>query len=246
MTALRRYYARAPITEALIAIQVPPNDEIELAELAALNDRHEPPFPNRRDTFRGEFQLDLSGENEPQTTRSQIGYTFGSEDETSIAQLRRDGVYVSNLSPYRGWESLRAEAIDWWRLYSDVIQVDVASRLAVRYINKILIPGQTVDFADYLRTYPEISHDMNQEVSGYFFQFTSPQPDVGGTLILNQGILPERDDEGIPVVLDIDLFVEGELPADSEALWGVIDQLHDHKNRIFEACITERTRELIG
>jgi len=45
--------------------------------------------------------------------------------------------------------------------------------------------------------------------------------------------------------LDIDLGREIELP-DTEVAWDVLEQLHTRTNQVFEACITDRTRELIN
>jgi len=46
--------------------------------------------------------------------------------------------------------------------------------------------------------------------------------------------------------LDIDLFVEQPEIADEESLWGFFQKLRERKNLYFEACITDRTRELIS
>ncbi|MFN5625028.1 MAG: TIGR04255 family protein, partial [Planctomyces sp.] len=46
------------------------------------------------------------------------------------------------------------------------------------------------------------------------------------------------------VVLDIDLFQDHALPNDEAELWKCFEALHDRKNEIFEACITDAAREL--
>lgn len=56
---------------------------------------------------------------------------------------------------------------------------------------------------------------------------------------------PKRPDT-VPIILDIDLFVEQPEIADEESLWGFFQKLRERKNLYFEACITDRTRELIS
>jgi uncharacterized protein (TIGR04255 family) len=45
-------------------------------------------------------------------------------------------------------------------------------------------------------------------------------------------------------ILDIDLYRTENLPAGNE-LWPLFDTLRAWKNKLFEACITDRVRELI-
>jgi uncharacterized protein (TIGR04255 family) len=54
---------------------------------------------------------------------------------------------------------------------------DIITRLVVRYINKIDIPLPVGDLKEYLRTFPEVSSDLPQGLSGYFLQLQIPQED---------------------------------------------------------------------
>jgi hypothetical protein len=47
-------------------------------------------------------------------------------------------------------------------------------------------------------------------------------------------------------LLDIDLALEQALPTNEKALWETIEGLRSVKNSVFEACITDRTRELFS
>jgi hypothetical protein len=40
--------------------------------------------------------------------------------------------------------------------------------------------------------------------------------------------------------------MEGDIPSNEIELWHILEQMHEQKNIAFEACITERTRELIN
>ncbi|MNC96343.1 hypothetical protein D3C83_136960 [compost metagenome] len=63
--------------------------------------------------------------------------------------------------------------------------------------------------------------------------------------IINQGLTEPVKPGHISIVLDIDVFRLGiESWKDSE-VWAFLDKLRGRKNEIFEACITDRTRELI-
>jgi uncharacterized protein (TIGR04255 family) len=47
-------------------------------------------------------------------------------------------------------------------------------------------------------------------------------------------------------LLDIDISQDGNLPHNDDGLWALIDEVRLLKNRIFEACITDLSRELFS
>lgn len=117
-------------------------------------------------------------------------------------------------------------------------------RLAVRYINRIDLPLPVHDLKDYLRTVPEVSPDLPQGLAGYFMQVAIPQEDIKSTVLLNETIVPPAKPDVVSVVLDIDIFRTEDLPSEEEPMWGLFEELRIRKNSVFEACITDRTREL--
>lgn len=65
-------------------------------------------------------------------------------------------------------------------------------------------------------------------------------------LVINQAIVPPPTPDVVSIILDLDLFREGDIPSNEIDIWHILEQMHEHKNIAFEACITERTRELIN
>src|SRR5262249_10954306 len=118
-------------------------------------------------------------------------------------------------------------------------------RVAVRYINRLDLPGDRVELKDYLRTAPELSPDLVQGLVGFFMQLNIPHTDIKCTSLLNEITVEAPEPGVVSVVLDIDLFRTEDLPQAEQDLWSLFETLHERKNEIFEACITDRTRELI-
>ncbi|MDR4483723.1 MAG: TIGR04255 family protein [Nitrospirales bacterium] len=111
-----------------------------------------------------------------------------------------------------------------------------------RYINKLDLPLPLHDFKDYLRTVPEISPDMTQGLSGYFMQLQLPQVDLEAILVLNQTLIPPPEPSVVSVVLDFDLFCKDNVPSKDQDIWNRFEVLRTRKNKVFEACITDKTR----
>ena len=51
------------------------------------------------------------------------------------------------------------------------------------------------DFRDFIRSYPEISSDLPQQLAGFFMQVQIPQEDLGAMLILNEAMVPPAGPE---------------------------------------------------
>ncbi len=65
-------------------------------------------------------------------------------------------------------------------------------------------------------------------------------------VLINQTVIPPAREGVVSVALDIDLFRIEDVPNSEREIWECFEHLHDSKNQIFEACITDKTRELIG
>ena len=68
--------------------------------------------------------------------------------------------------------------------------------------------------------------------------------DINSLCLLNEAIIKPAAPEVVSVVLDIDVFRTTDLPDDEEELWKFLEELRQRKNTIFEACITDKAREL--
>ena len=127
-------------------------------------------------------------------------------------------------------------------VYRDVTNPEQVGWLAVRYINRIDVPGDSVDLEEYFRTSPEIAPELPQELEGFFMQLRLPCSEISGQAVINQTIVPPAREGVVSVVLDVDLFRTAEVPQDEEQIWEFFEVLHEWKNRIFEACITDSAK----
>ncbi|HEY9871927.1 MAG TPA: TIGR04255 family protein [Candidatus Obscuribacterales bacterium] len=239
-----KHYSRAPITEALIDLRAELPDGVTLATLIDVHSIIKADYPMRQELMIFQGKMVAGASVGATASQTQTGYGFSSSDRKQTFQARLDGFTFSRLAPYDRWETFRGEAQRLWSIYQSATNPKRISRVALRYINRLDLPFPFEDFKDYLRTVPEVSPDLPQGLSGYFMQLQIPQDDLRAMLVLNQAIIPPPSPDVVSVLLDIDLGREIELP-DTEAAWDVLEQLHTRTDQVFEACITDLTRELI-
>jgi uncharacterized protein (TIGR04255 family) len=240
----RRHYKNSPITEAVIDIRLEASSEFKPEFLEPIAEKISRLYPKREDLslFQGTFTIGSAAT----STQTKLGYLYRSADGKYVLQTRTNGFTLSRLAPYEEWEPFRDEAKNLWNVYREVFKSSRVNRVASRSINRIDIPLPSVELSDYLRTFPEVSQDLPQVLTGYVMHLLIPQKDFDGVLSLIQATVPAQQPNMTSINLDIDMFKEnGDFDSD-EKIWAFLDQLRDKKNEVFEACITEKARELFG
>jgi uncharacterized protein (TIGR04255 family) len=239
-------YSHAPITEAVIDIQTIPASDVAAEALAEVFAGQEEMYPNLKQAIRFESKVSVGNQAMgASTTQSKSGYAVVSKDGKQICQIRIDGFTFSRLAPYQTWENFRKEAQRLWELYKSVARPRGLTRIAVRFVNKLNLPFPFEELGDYLNIGPSFAEGLPDLMSGFLLQVKFPVQELKAELILTTATLEIQDQKFLPVILDIDLFRVQELPVDEQELWDLFEQFRGRKNKVFEACITDRMRELI-
>lgn len=237
-----------PAVEAILDVKVVFPKGVELAALADLHEVFKDGYPQKEEMRSLEFGFEQEAGSQPRTlTRDHgvVGYRFISEDRKELVQCRKDGFTFNLLKPYTGWVDVEAKATSAWAAYRAVFPQAQITRVALRYINQILVPMPT----------PPLNMDE-------FFTVNLPCPKVDGLSFvgfMGQSVLldhttgleanwifahqPNSDPEKLGVVLDIDVFAQGAKALETEVpvLWQTMREL---KNRLFFGSITANTEEL--
>jgi uncharacterized protein (TIGR04255 family) len=238
-------YPQAPITEAVIDIRVTPREGLNVEEFRTLAKNFGDEFGTQNDQLRLATVI-VPGQSAVQPvapTKTGIQFVANSKDKLFQAQI--DGWSFNKLAPYRGWEEeFRDDARRLWNGYRAIAQPQKITRAALRYVNRLDLPAPVSDLSTYLRTGPEISSDLPQAVDNFYLQLQIPQADVNALLIINMSIVPPPKEGIVSIVLDLDLFQATDVPQTEIELWNCFERLRIRKNQIFEACVTDATREL--
>jgi uncharacterized protein (TIGR04255 family) len=248
---IREVYAKAPIVEAVLDIRVRLRATPDLQTLSGISD---PAYP---DNFRQPFQLQVriqggvapdqpSIEPSIEQLSRPLGAMHRSSDEKQVFQARIDGFTFNRLAPYENWGSFAREARRLWGVYRDAVQVERIESLALTYLNQIGLP-LGASFEEYFRTYIEVAPELPQTLTNYSLSFQVDLPGGHGVLSITQGYGPPRREGFVNNLLNIQaLKIIGEdvNPSEQE-LWQMFERLRDAKSDAFEACITDRVREMI-
>ena len=243
---LMPHYNNAPITEAIIDIRA--ESAVQFEDLQNIRKRLSD-YPHEEARNLGEGMIQFGPSVQATAHQRPWALVFRNQDGNQVLQIRLDGLTFSRLAPYEDFERLRDEAKRLWGFYREIAHPGKITRVAVRYVNQLNLPAATtVEPAEYLNTFPQISDKLPAELRDFgpfLMHLRMLQYDLKGTMVINEGNTPPKSPDTISIVLDLDLFVENPPVSNEQELWEFFDKLRARKNIYFEACITDKTRELI-
>ena len=237
-------YKRPPITEAVIEMRF--SDPIDSVTLDKVSSAFKALYPQEEILRHVQFQMNLDVTVPAPQTTGQIGYRRSSPDQTHILLLMPmpPSFIMSQLSPYPGWDQFFGRFCRDWDIWKKSVGYKKIIRIGVRYINRIDIPSSDpiVYEEDFLNVYPRIPEVLGPMMQ-YAVQAQLHIADIGCDLTLNSSVVPSPLLGHRSFVIDQDIGKDNP-PQNDDGIYNLLNQIRVTKNRVFEACITDRAREL--
>jgi uncharacterized protein (TIGR04255 family) len=234
-------YSRAPITEAVIEVRVKtPLDAAQLDRLAARFARRYPAPLQKM------FDINVEvGEVASKANQNLTGYRMSTSEGAKVLLLGWSSIATAKIAPYAGWEQLVEDAQNNWEIWLKIVGWQPLARIGVRYVNRLDIPTTTrIELTDYITVQPSLPRELDSGIVHFAMNLTIPLGAEGERLIINAGSVTSPIIGNQSLIVDIDVSRDTGLPEDDDGLWSYISSLRDVKNRVFEACITDKTRAL--
>jgi uncharacterized protein (TIGR04255 family) len=242
-----RHLAHAPIQEAVIDIQFP---AVEGVDLDAVASKFSPDgVATSFDVWQGVFEVQMDTSKGPQqlvTHNSSPGKRLDFADRGEVLQLRSNGFTFSKLPPYTKWETVRDTAIPLWERFVGELPPIAVSRIAVRYVNSFVLPLPIQRFEDYLNCGPSLPPGVGEGIASFLTRVVVPEGKDAAVITQSlEGEVQTDSGKGVKVLLDIDVAHVCKLPAsDVGGLTTVLNRLRDFKNRAFFSLLTDAALEM--
>lgn len=234
-------YPKAPITEAVIALHFDAPLSAKIIERFARLQKKQ--FPRHESLVKHEFKV--SGHSASAHTTPN-GLKMTSADQSRVVIVTPPQVAIAHQAPYQGWSALYADAKSQWDALLKAKHGGRVGRVSTRFVNRIDIPLQPANnlaLVDYF--------NVGVSLAGRTATMSLQQFNIGLNLLDQSGrfmhtlqlasVFPSPLIDHSSFLLDIDVFTV--VPLHGE-FWPAVDELHHLKNRFFEDCITEKTRNL--
>lgn len=231
---------RAPITEAILDINVEGDTKLEVTDAFSKQVAHS--YPDASPVFAIEafFSVTPGQSGMSGSQSSPIGRICWNTEKTRAVQARINGFTVNHVKRYESWTVLRTEAASLWEQYTSLVKPKKVTRLALRYINRLTLPASG-NLGQYMLTHPTLGPSLPQEMGNFLMRVEVPFTPKR-VVIITQTVVPrppeshERD-----LILDVDAVSQEEFDAEDPLIWHELDQLHTMKNQCFFGSLQEQT-----
>ena len=251
----RHRYKNPPIEEALCEFRFNPGEEWDLTIPGKLQTEFGDEYSGKpREQKAVQVGLDFQ-DGKPSNLQYGEGLArvqIVTKDGNRMIGVGRDALSIHMLHPYHdphcpdrsGWDEFKpriSAALDaYWR----VAKPEGVCRIGIRYINKIVIPGETVRVERYLKcALPEV--DILPDRLTNFISRSEYIYDDSVRLILSQGSIISQM-EPLSFLLDVDVISESIETVNRNMALEMVDDLHTRVENAFEALITDKARELFN
>lgn len=168
--------SKAPIVEGLIDIRVERSAGATIAAIKTVCDELAFEFPSRQEMRLVVAQINIS----PESTDSSLttgdapgGIILRSADGKWVVQYRLDGFTVSRLQPYGTWDELKAKASALWAKYSEAAKPTKVVRVALRFINRVLLPiGESFEKTNWKKYESRSAYKMSSFFTNKLDKYT--------------------------------------------------------------------------
>lgn len=172
-------------------------------------------------------------------------YHLSTMDMSSMTIIKPKSILVSQKAPYKGWEQFYERFNQDWRLWREYVGFIDIARVGTRFVNRLDIPIQIPEtrYEDYINLYPQAPSILEPNVA-HKINIVAPEKDAGALIHVRSETKPSPVPDHLAVYLDIDIYKEFNSPQSDQAIHDLISAFRIVKNKVFEACVTDKAREL--
>jgi len=233
-------YRNPPIVEAVFEVQF--SEPLSGRDLDRLRER----FINRYPKVDQQYQVDveINPDGRATTKAAPIGFRMTSSNALDTVTLQHQRFGTSRMAPYEGWEKFVSTVSANYDEFTKIAGRRTLTRIASRYINRLDIPTEELEGVDVLQ-FLWFGVAMPDEMSKSIGPFSvAANFSVDEVKVLAQcAVIAPALLNHLSFLFDIDAFIDKDISPHKDAIWAVAERLHQVKNHVFEAGITDRLRE---
>ncbi|MFK0273625.1 TIGR04255 family protein [Ensifer sp. NPDC090286] len=239
-------YAKPPILEAVLEIQFS-SDPLSNRDMERLAKKLERKYPHSEIMRDYTFSLKVNSEGVAKEARPDLvqqWYKCIGNDASDLCNIRPKSLVTARLTPYLSWEKLFESFEADFEVFRKVCGYKKITRFATRFINRIDVSSDgsvPVDPRRYLNLYPSAPGVDYDSLATHFVKLQHVEPS-GASVILQAGQLDPVLINKASMLLDIDVFVDKDIPVKIDEVLASLNALRNVKNRVFERLVTDEAR----
>lgn len=205
-------------------------------------------FPNSNKQVTSQLKLDshLEGQTTISVHNQKVdSFLYSSEDKHTEFTISLDKFNFRQSGPYSGFENFMLNIKTVWELHYPILKDITIVGISIRSFNMIEIKEEVNDPSEYFNLSIQASPDViNEPVINYSIRYITRNSIENKHSIISLS-LEEKVQDHFPFVLDIDVHDDNEISNDLNLLWDKFEMLRHQKDRLFNALLTQKTKNIL-
>jgi len=241
---MSKRYANPPIIEAVCEFRLTPDSKWDLTIPGLIYEKVSKEFPNKEQRLIQEVEITQSPQGIQQQIQTNERILFLTDDRKTFIQVGPHLLAINCLKPYPTWDGFKPRIENAFSALTDTVDVKGLQRIGLRYINRIEIPGQSVNLDDYFEFRPFLGQNLPQNVANFIVGCLLPFFDERDACRIRlTNAVPEKP-ESTAFLLDLDYFLAQPRAVSANQALEWVESAHQQVEEIFEGCITECLRKV--
>jgi len=171
-------------------------------------------------------------------------YKLVSEDQKHVVRFGINMWSFHQKAPYPGFKTFQKQCLEYLISFQKQFRLKTLKRVGLRYINHIPFVRENgfVPLQHYIKLQHQFPAPLTNKFKLVDFGSISPLKE-GNVRILLQSVEVEAPPKAEMLVLDFDVYYEGELLAARAGTY--LEKSHREINAIFEAMVTDEYRKIM-
>ena len=243
--SISQLYPAPPIIDAIVELRL--KTQFDKRELDRVVKAIKPAYDKYNESGEVDVQLRIAdGKVQAQPGPTRPVHILSNEDQNDFCRIEEAKLHWSRLPPYEGWKSFKTRIFRDLQKLPKKIGIPSLERIGVRYRNRIDVPvdeDSLCRYEDYLSVNLQLPNLLDPQ-DGYQWKIEKHFKGRGMSATVISGIVPSELPKTMAFLLDVDVYVINDLPSDRERIADTLRRMRTLKNEIFEACVTDKAREI--
>jgi uncharacterized protein (TIGR04255 family) len=241
-----RRYRHDPLREVMCEFRLAPEVPWDPTIPGLIYEGLREEFPEKRERLAQEIQITQTPHGFQQEIRSAEMAVFSQPDGLTIVQVAPRLLTVNRLRPYQGWDHFRPCIARAFQALRAAVSVHTLETLTLRYINQVEIADGAVDLKSYFEIRPFLGDHLPQDLAGFMLGCVLASPDSTDSCRIHFASLEADQPDVRKFLLMLEHFPTRPRSVAVESALSWIDHAHEQIVQIFEGCITDQLRQLLG
>jgi len=241
---MEKQYKNPPITEVVCEFRLELEDNFDQKAVDSFFDGIKDKFPKRKKGQVHQMKFESNPKEQTFNKTVQEFDQFFSEDEKIFVQLDKGRLSIHKLKPYNSWQEFYPLIALIFNAYIKNIKIKFIQRIGLRYINNLEIPLSSFDIEQYFNLRPSLGEGLPQDLASFMIGAIFVLENQRDNIKVQLFDKPMTEPDKIMFVLDMDYFLPNPGTVDVGEAIRWVENAHKNTEEIFEAILTDKTKQL--